>query len=744
MTYSLKLSRSCVQAQTSHFLLCQQRRWITVVTVLIADLLQTTNNTCQEMDLRYKFELEGKINELSSRRRTLERQCELRASTMHELNSVRQESAKRLCEAIEAQNQQASARNQALREQMYAAPPRTTVLTSSGQISKSVQGLKAAKEQYLKHVESTMPIWHRHQTIKLEERVRAIQLEKALSEQRKQQLRTDLQREIEVKQQLERHRQELLHSVSEEQRLVLESQATAILLEEQSKAATAQILSELELTSARMKEAVYATANELRERANAANDEAVLARRRQSVLLQPYVGPSDHAFVTGTRPPDMQFRTASEEAGRDYRHVHSAEGYHPPSGGVRSAVAVAAPDRPAVNDDFGPVLPSAPVPLQQSGSPHVSWHQDARPRSNTNQSTEFDENRGCRQSPKGRESRKQSFSYDNSAVPVYAQQHSQQASAAQYQPPPHTSSSGGGRSAHSQLFDAVSESQSSYHQRAEQQYAHPASPTSHHTDPASSTAVSAPSLYIQTSASEIASPVDAQATGTTTSSAAALEESNWHNPFPRSGGSSAPTSPSLVPRVSSPRGSVADAGPSPTRQASRSEFSFASDRDRESSVGGNVTDEASRLNASTSEVSAGGGSSKGIDMAALVDGLNVSQCGVLLQLLGQAIERRVTQVSASVSVTAVYDTQTRHRAAHIIDAFVHGDGAEDAGLQAVLNNAADSTLGNAVLALVEGKSSVLIPRYVTRCYNMCFCFGPLHWHRPLSLCGRAPSIFEMS
>jgi hypothetical protein len=684
---------------------CASDAGVPVVKVLIADLLQATNNTCQEMDLRYKFELERKISELSSRRRTLERQCELRASTMHELNSVRQESAKRLCEAIEAQNQQASARNQALREQMYAAPPRTTVLTSSGQISKSVQGLKAAKEQYLKHVESTMPVWHRHQTIKLEERVRAIQLEKALSDQRKQQLRTELQREIEVKQQLERHRQELLHSISEEQRLVLESQATAILLEEQSKAATAQILSKLELTSARMKEAVYATANELRERANAANEEAVLARRRQSVLLQPYVGPSDHAFVTGMRPPDVQFRTAVEKTGHDYRHARSAEGYQPPSD-----IAMAASDRPAVNDDFGPLLSSAPAPLQQSGSPHVSWHQDARPRSNTNQSTEFDENRGSRQSPKGRESRTQSFSYDNSAVPVYAPQHSQQASAAQYQPPPHTSSSGGGRSAHSQLFDAVSESQSSYHQRTEQQYALPASPTSHHTGPSSPTAASAPSLYIQTSASEIASPVDAQATGTTASSAAALEESNWHNPFPRSGGSSAPTSPSLVPRVSSPRGSVADAGPSPTRQASRSEFSFASDRDRESSVGGNVTDEASRLNASTSEVSAGGGSSKGIDMPGLVDGLNVSQCGVLLQLLGQAIERRVTQAGASVSVTAVYDTQTRHRAAHIIDAFVHGDGAEDAGLQAVLNNAADSTLGNAVLALVEGKSSVLIPR----------------------------------
>jgi hypothetical protein len=711
---------------------------VTVVTVLIADLLQTTNNTCQAMDLRYKFELERKINELSSRRRTLERQCELRASTMHELNSVRQESAKRLCEAIEAQNQQASARNQALREQMYAAPPRTTVLTSSGQISKSVQGLKAAKEQYLKHVESTMPVWHRHQTIKLEERVRAIQLEKALSEQRKQQLRTELQREIEVKQQLERHRQELLHSISEEQRLVLESQATAILLEEQSKAATAQILSELELTSAKMKEAVYATANELRERANAANEEAVLARRRQSVLLQPYVGPSDHAFVTGMRPPDVHFRTAFEKTGHDYRHTRSAEGCHPPSD-----IAMAAPDRPAVNDDFGPLLSSAPAPLQQSGSPHVSWHQDARPRSNTNQSTEFDENRGNRQSPKGRESRTQSLSYENSAMPTYAPQQSQQASAAQYQPPPHTSYSSGGRSAHSQLFDAVSESQPSY-QRTEQQYALPASPASHHTGPSSPTAASAPSLYIQTSASEIASPVDAQATGTTTSSAAALEESNWHNPFPRSSGSSAPTSPSLVPRVSSPRGSVADAGPSPTRQASRSEFSFASDRDRESSIGGNVTDEASRLNTSTSEVSAGGGSSKGIDMAALVEGLSVSQCGVLLQLLGQAIERRVTQVGASVSVTAVYDTQTRHRAAHIIDAFVHGDGAEDAGLQAVLNNAADSTLGNAVLALVEGKSSVLIPRYVTRCYNMCFCFGPLHWHRPLSLCGRAPSIFLMS
>jgi hypothetical protein len=118
--------------------------------------------------------------------------------------------------------------------------------------------------------------------------------------------------------------------------------------------------------------------------------------------------------------------------------------------------------------------------------------------------------------------------------------------------------------------------------------------------------------------------------------------------------------------------------------------------------------DVSRLNISQSEAST---SSKGVDMSAIVEGLSMTQCATLMQLLAQAIEQRVTAPgTAAVSITAIYGTQTRHRAAHIVDAFVSGSGAEDAHLLAVLNNAADSTLGNAVLAIVEGKSAAIIPR----------------------------------
>jgi len=57
----------------------------------------------------------------------------------------------------------------------------------------------------------------------------------------------------------------------------------------------------------------------------------------------------------------------------------------------------------------------------------------------------------------------------------------------------------------------------------------------------------------------------------------------------------------------------------------------------------------------------------------------------------------------------IYDTTSRHRAVHIIDAFLTSGSADNANLSAVLSNAADSTLGNAVLAMVEGKSNILIP-----------------------------------
>jgi len=133
----------------------------------------------------------------------------------------------------------------------------------------------------------------------------------------------------------------------------------------------------------------------------------------------------------------------------------------------------------------------------------------------------------------------------------------------------------------------------------------------------------------------------------------------------------------------------------------------------------NTVHSLSRMNSTTFSE---GGSSKSVaindvsnvsssaNIAALVEGLSIPQCAALLGAVCKEIERRATEFPAPVSVTTIYDTQSRHRAVHIIDAFLTSGSADNANLNAVLNNAADSTLGNAVLAIVEGKSSILIPR----------------------------------
>lgn len=696
------------------------------------------------MDLRYKFELERKINELSSRRRALERQYELRASTANELALVKQESTRRLCEAIEAQNVQAAARNQALREQMY-----TTVNKTVNCNGKSEASLKAAKEQYLKHVEASMPYWHRHQTIKLEEKLRAIQLEKAQSEQRKQQLRAELQRENEVKQQLERHRQELMHSLNEEQRLILEAQAKAILLEEQSKAMNAQMVSELELASLQMKEAVYTNVNELRERANAATEAAALARYQQPQPLPPYVraGDLNAAYRPAAASAGEVLHQWAQDAGvrRSYPSGHSA--------GEDRDLPFGAYPPPAVHSSWDTSVTAAqgsyatraahPAP-GPAPAPRVSWHQDTHPQLHSAipdvVDTERDEPTAAYRPPYGRGEGASNTPRSAASTPRTPSS----ATAAPAIPPVYVPA----RSPHSQLFDAVSESQSLTSGPARDASMRVTGSGSQYSgggsSPASTTAggaVPVPlshSLYIQTtSTSEVDTPLGPEPAASAASGGAVsvastpLEESHWHNPFPRSPNNTAGQTASAVPDAAgstavSPHlaphnqlsrtdsGSASSPANNKRDRDSRSEFSFNSGKDtpvREPSVLTGGDEASSRMNTSWSEGSAGGGSSKGIDLPAMVQGLTIPQCGTLVQLLAQAIERRVTQNGAqSVSVTAVYDTQTRHRAAHIIDAFVTADGVEDAGLSAVLNNAADSTLGNAMLAIAEGKSSILIPR----------------------------------
>jgi hypothetical protein len=670
------------------------------------------------MDLRYKFELERKINELSQRRRTLEKQLEIRASTMNELGAVRKESMRRLCTAVEAQNEQAAIRNQALRDQIYSSSQRERVLNSVAVKSKSVENLKLAKEQYLKHVEASLPVWHRHQAVQLEESIRAIQLEKALSAKRQEQLKAELQRETAAKQLLERHRQDLLTSLAAEQRIVLESQATAILLEEESRAANAQVVSDIAHSTQHMRNAVYESVHRMREETHQLSEAAEQALRYQPPPLPRYHvrerDPLTLLYARDSSPEQQRYPVEQRDNPPPAASLlHPAPPVHGSGNGtlirpVEEEIAgsqqlsrsmheldvTALPEKTSISV-MSPTVASAYMPRSRSSSlantaaPHVLSAASAF------------------SGPSYSHSRQNSISYDRSeasaqeasvVLPSVPELHESSAKEDSFSGRSPVASMAHAptvplRSPHSQLFGAVNDHLSVH---APTQAVPTALPRRTGGPSSPLGGAHPPNIFTETTA-----PFAEESTGSFKHSRNMPTSPSYASPQAASEKMSPSPRPSLTIQVEA-KPSLFGASPSKKDSFSEPSFSFG---------GGQEDGNLSRMNSTMSDASVNVSvSSKGLDMTALVEGLSVTQCAGLLALLAQAIERRVT-ASTQVSVTTIYDTQTRHRAAHIIDTFLSSAGAEDAGLAAVLNNAADSTLGNAVLAIVEGKSSHLIPRY---------------------------------
>ena len=698
------------------------------------------------MDFRYKFDLEVRINELASRRRMLDKQLEVRSSTLAELGQVREMSMKRLCNAVEAQNEQARVRNQELREYIYSSSSsqHRNVLKPDSQ--RSANKLKEAKEQYLKHVEATLPIWHRYQTVQLEENVRNIQMEKALSLKRREQLQSELMRENEAKQQLERHRQELLYSLAAEQRIILESKANAILLEEESKATNAQVAHELSLSANAMNELVAANVYQMRQ--GVMQQTTMPLKQSAEILMRPPALYQPHPYQPAPEAAHT-YRAAPQPA---HPAGHSSYPHTSEVDDMRGRVEVPVWDASLLMSPAPVERSSLPTRLSVAATPQAYHSQGHHPQSPAHHASvhHTPSHQTIHHAPAyAAQSHQQSFSQHNTTATSPLTQASQSmlmhtqmdadmtfttaigandstlnhsvnntfssAHKPLHDHKQHTDRLHGENSAHQRLFGSVLDT----HHEVEE----PTSPDTEEKEDFSS--FSAPSQLAaqivrttsldhstHSSGGLFINPHSAYEEGSHLSPA--LSPAKPHSPSKLSSpmGSGSPRSSFAVAIEVRPGSRHASPQPGSAGSGSGKGGFFAEDDHhtvhRLSRMNSTTFSEAgSSKNHALNDVS---NVSSSANIAALVEGLSIPQCAALLGAVCKEIERRATEFPAPVSVTTIYDTQSRHRAVHIIDAFLTSGSADNANLNAVLNNAADSTLGNAVLAMVDGKSNILIPR----------------------------------
>jgi hypothetical protein len=198
------------------------------------------------------YDLEMRLQDLAARRDTLEKRTKEKQQLLHEFSNARNESLSRLVKSFNEQNEQAKQRNMALLQDvvitMHQSSKKTAAVlasdldsplnTSGGNTSKSQ--LLAAKKAYLKSLEHALPLAHRQEAIRLEEKMKKLKMEKLQSMQRREKLRHELMREERVRYELESQRQELVQTLALEQSDILRSKASSLLIAEESKLADAE------------------------------------------------------------------------------------------------------------------------------------------------------------------------------------------------------------------------------------------------------------------------------------------------------------------------------------------------------------------------------------------------------------------------------------------------------------------------------------------------------------------------
>jgi hypothetical protein len=769
------------------------------------------------MDRRYKLDLDVRINELAARRKMLERQYDDRVHTITELGNIRQESLQRLCSAFEAQNAQAKLRNTALLNdvQMFSCRTPLKELTNGRNSGDSNNRIKDAKEMYLKTLENAMPVWHRQQTIRMEEKVREIQLEKAMSIKRRETLKKELIRENEVKQELERHRQELLYALATEQRNILEAKANAILLEEESRATDKNVINQISTASSQLQDIVASNIHRMheatrvfmrevspdlpdyykvavpREYSCQTHEDEHVDGQRERRGHRPHghtgTGPGGPPFSsTSTSSSAAPTAAASSSPARSsYQHkadVQNTEGEYSQQqqqqqnadrllGGVQIQLrrpSYASSFAVSNNDSGGGDVSGAIIGAEvRSRDGDYSSDQDApHDRDHSHSHTESGQKPGRRQSHHEEDDRHlapavatsfnlpRSRSTSLASPPGYAAAPGATSpgkfsnrggfeevgadgpgTATGFDggmhtiPESHVESSTGrgvdydynyGDRPFPDTGNSFGSSRGEYSSSSSSNGGGAVSGGELRASDQQRTPAVASSDYVSTGgrgadgneSKSMGMTIDILSPPHSPTAAAAART----NPEGRGGERGA--TPSASPRhSSSPAAAAAPAEASLLRQDANT--SSISHKDESLSHGKEDLD----VNLTTASYKSEGNSttaSSKRNIYEIVNNLSATQCASILEVLSKTVERRAAESAtsrANSGVEKIYEAQSRHRAVHIFDAFVEGNyNAYDSDLFSVIDNAADSTVGSAVLAIVQGKAEILIPRYV-------FCFA---------------------
>jgi hypothetical protein len=156
----------------------------------------------------YLLRTNQKLAELENRRKFLEKKAEMRAATMKELSKIHHDSKERTVQSLEKARQEALARHQQLRHDITQSLHQLRDVGAHNEAK-----LAKAKQQYQRKVEEYLPLWKRQQSTKLEAKIRDIQRERALVEERREQFIKESRREEKIKEAFEFERRLLVKSL---------------------------------------------------------------------------------------------------------------------------------------------------------------------------------------------------------------------------------------------------------------------------------------------------------------------------------------------------------------------------------------------------------------------------------------------------------------------------------------------------------------------------------------------------
>ena len=198
--------------------------------------------------------LEHQLRNLQSRRQDIESISNRSKSLLKEQRKKSNEEMEMRMKQWEEDNEKAKIRNIQLIDDIIAAAIQAKVdiaaitSSSSSSLSSSLRKLKEAKHKYYQTADHLLPSWKQMQIALKEQDIKKLQSEKVAASQRRKTVMEILEKEEEIKSNLEQERRGLVLALALEQRDQLQAKALSVLRQEESKRVDDAILNELTKT----------------------------------------------------------------------------------------------------------------------------------------------------------------------------------------------------------------------------------------------------------------------------------------------------------------------------------------------------------------------------------------------------------------------------------------------------------------------------------------------------------------